>query len=69
MILLSQSPSRPTRDLRPPELAVLREVLRPLIATNKLRKLQNDFVRGALFATLVSSVIWLLILYEAGLKS
>jgi len=63
MMLLSKAPPPPTRELRPSELAVLREGLRPLIATNKLQEVENDFVRGILVATLLSSAIWMLVLY------
>jgi hypothetical protein len=63
MMLLSKAPPRATRELRPSELAVLREGLRPLIATNKLQEVENDFVRGILVATLLSSAIWMLVIY------
>jgi hypothetical protein len=72
MMLPSKAPSRPTRGLTPSELAVLREGLRPLIATNKLQQVENNFVRGILVATLLSSVLWMLIifvLYDAIWKS
>ena len=65
MMLLSEAPPRPTRELRPAELAVLREVVRPLTAKTQLRAVEIKFVRGAILATLVSSLIWLLIVYEA----
>jgi hypothetical protein len=63
MMLLSKAPPRPTRDLKPSELAVLREGLLPLIATNKLREVENSLVRGIVVATLLSSAIWVLIIF------
>ena len=50
-----------TRELRPSELAVLRDAVCPLVANKNLAEAEDELsalLRGAIIASLISSVIW-----------
>ena len=55
-------PSLGTRQLRPSELAVLRDAVRPILAKKNLPEAEDepsDLWRGAVIASVISSVIWI----------